>query len=245
MRKDNRQIDELRSVEIVPNYIRYPEGSVLIRIGDTHVLCNATVEPGVPHWMQQQNIAGGWVTGEYALLPRATHTRTKRETSGLGGRTQEIRRLIGRSLRAALDLEKFGAYTCIVDCDVLQADGGTRTAAITGGYVALALAVRRMVQQGQLAENPLVSSIAAISAGVVDGQPWLDLNYEEDSRAEVDMNVVMTSTGQFIEIQSTAERAPFSRAHFKRMLSLAEQGISQLLEYQHQVINQTISGEAF
>lgn len=232
MRIDGRKAGQLRPVAITSGYIAYPEGSVLIAMGGTRVLCNVTVEPGVPNWMRAQGVPGGWVTGEYALLPRATHTRTPRETHGPGGRTHEIRRLIGRSLRAAVDLEQLGARTCIVDCDVLQADGGTRTAAITGGYVALALALDKLIQAGQLPPEVLKSQVAAISAGLVAGEPLLDLCYAEDVQAGVDINVVMNSAGEFIEVQGTAEGDPFSRAALDQLLDLAYKGIGELLAIQ-------------
>jgi ribonuclease PH len=231
-RIDGRQPDELRTVVLKPGFVKYPEGSVLISIGDTQVLCNVTVEAGIPHWMQVQNKPGGWVTGEYALLPRATHTRTKRETRGLGGRTQEIRRLIGRSLRAAVDLERLGPYTLIVDCDVIQADGGTRTAAITGGYVALRLALQKLVDAGTLSDKVFKSPVAAISVGLVNGQPLLDLCYQEDSDAEVDVNVVMNAEGDYIEVQGTAEGIPFSRYLLGELLDLANMGVQHLIKAQ-------------
>jgi ribonuclease PH len=226
----------LRKVSFTPNYVDYPEGSVLIAMGGTRVLCNVTVEAGVPRWKQAQGLPGGWITAEYALLPRATHTRTKRETRGLGGRTQEIRRLIGRSLRAGFDLDKLGLYTCIVDCDVLQADGGTRTAAITGGYVALRMAIQRLVITDQVPEAVFRDPVAAVSLGLFAGSPWLDLCYEEDANTDADINVVMNAAGEFIEIQGTAEGAPFSRQCLQEILDLAEGGIRQLLMFQQQVL---------
>lgn len=232
MRLDGRQAGELRPVTIVPGYTDYAEGSVLISMGKTRVLCNATLESGVPRWMYVQGKSSGWVTAEYAMLPRATHQRTPREGASGGGRSMEIRRLIGRSLRAAVDLEKLGQRTCIVDCDVLQADGGTRTAAITGGYVALALALRHLEQDPANGGSPLRGPIAAISAGIVAGVPLLDLCYEEDSRAEVDLNVVMNATGNFVELQGTAEGPPFPRAALDQLLGLAQEGIQQLLAIQ-------------
>ncbi len=232
MRDDNRQSDELRPVSMTPNYVIYPEGSVLIAMGNTKILCNVTIENDVPRWMKSRENPGGWVTGEYALLPRSTHTRTRRETRGLGGRTQEIKRLIGRSLRAAINLDQLGARTCIVDCDVLQADGGTRTAAITGGYVALALALNKLIAADELSADVFASPVAAISVGVVDGQPVLDLCYVEDSAADVDINVVMNADGEFIEVQGTAEGAPFRPAELNAMLELAQQGMQELFELQ-------------
>jgi ribonuclease PH len=237
-RVDGRKPDELRPVVLTPDYVIYPEGSVLIAMGETKVICNVTVEHNVPRWRQAQDVVGGWVTAEYALLPRSTHVRTQRETRGLGGRTQEIRRLIGRSLRAAIDLELLGQRTCIVDCDVLQADGGTRTAAITGGYVALALAVRRLVEAGEIPPEIFRPAVAAISVGVVDGWPVLDLCYEEDAAADVDVNVVMNASGELIEIQGTAEGSPFLREELDMMLDLAEKGIRELLLIQQSALDE-------
>jgi ribonuclease PH len=236
MRTDGRKLDELRAVTITPGYILYPEGSVLINMGLTRVLCTATIEEGVPRWMKNQEKPGGWITAEYAMLPRATQTRTPRETNGLGGRTQEIRRMIGRSLRSAVYLEKLGERTVTLDCDVLQADGGTRTAAITGSYVALAIALGKLVRAGEIPPDTLYSSIAAVSVGVLNGLPHLDLCYEEDSVAEVDVNVVMNAYGEFIEVQGTAERAPFSRSMFDELLKLAYKGIGELLAIQRRTL---------
>jgi ribonuclease PH len=236
MRLDNRRYDELRPVLMIPNYVIYPEGSVLITMGNTKVLCNVTIEDDVPRWMKSRGIDGGWVTGEYALLPRSTHTRTQRETRGLGGRTQEIKRLIGRSLRAAVDLEKLGPRTCIVDCDVLQADGGTRSAAITGGYVAIVLALSERVKAGEIADEVFASPVAAISVGVVEQKPLLDLCYAEDSVADVDVNVVMNRMGELIEVQGTAEGATFTRDTMNELLDLAEKGINELFEKQREIL---------
>jgi ribonuclease PH len=238
IRVDGRRVDELRPVILTPNYTVYAEGSVLISIGNTKVLCNATIEDGVPRWMQNQGQAGGWITGEYAMLPRASQQRTPRETSGLRGRTQEIRRLIGRSLRAAIDLEALGKRTCIVDCDVIQADGGTRTAAITGAYVAVALALKNCLRLGMIAEDPIRNQVAAISAGIVGDVPLLDLNYEEDSQADVDANIVMTGEGEFIEIQTTAERQTFPKHMLDDLLNLAYKGIGELLLLQKKVLKE-------
>jgi ribonuclease PH len=236
MRVDGRQPGELRPVEIIPNYVQYPEGSVLISTGDTKVLCNASIQDGVPNWMRTQKLAGGWVTAEYAMLPRATHQRTPRETFKLRGRTQEIRRLIGRSLRAAFDLASLGPRTCIVDCDVIQADGGTRTAAVTGGYVALAIAIKELILNDDIAPNVIKKPVAAVSAGIVDDIPLLDLCYQEDASAEVDINVIMNSSGEFIEIQGTAEGQAFNRSSLDEMLDLAKIGIEALLDAQQEVI---------
>jgi ribonuclease PH len=237
MRADRRKLDELRKIEILPGFIEYPEGSVLITIGKTRVLCNATIEEGVPRWMQAQGIAGGWVTAEYAMLPRATPERTNREVSASGGRAQEIRRLIGRSLRAAVDLEKLGARTCILDCDVLQADGGTRTAAISGAYVALTIALNNLSAKGYLDQDVLKSAVAATSVGIVNGLAVLDLCYEEDSRAEVDVNVVMNDMGEFIEVQATGEEGTFRRSALDELLDLAYKGIGELLALQQSAIH--------
>jgi ribonuclease PH len=214
----------------VTNAAPYAEGSALIEIGNTHVLCAASVEEHIPGWLRGQG--RGWITGEYALLPRSTLTRTRRERNGASGRTQEIQRLIGRSLRAAVDLTLLGEHSITIDCDVLRADGGTRTAAITGGYVALALAIARLVSEGQIETNPLRCAVAAVSVGVVQGVCVLDLDYHEDSQADVDCNVVQTDSGGMIEVQSTAEGTPGDRAQLNTLLDLAEQGIAQLLTLQ-------------
>ena len=235
MRLEGRAYDALRPVRMTPGYIIYPEGSVLIKVGKTHVLCNASVLEQVPPWLA--GTGRGWVTAEYALLPRSTHTRTPRETTGLQGRTQEIRRLIGRSLRAAVDLSVLGERQVIVDCDVLQADGGTRTASVTGGYVALALALTRMIQSGILPASVLRTAVAAVSVGIVDGQPMLDLCYDEDRHAQVDLNVVMTAQGQFVEVQGTAEGAAFDRATLDGLLDLAALGITRLLQIQKKLLS--------
>ncbi|MBN1815109.1 MAG: ribonuclease PH [Anaerolineae bacterium] len=233
-RPDGRQFDELRPVKFTLDYVDYPEGSVLIELGSTRVLCNASVEETVPAWIAGKG--GGWLTAEYALLPRSTHTRTPRETQGLRGRTQEIRRLIGRSLRAAVDIDLLGERTLVVDCDVLQADGGTRTAAVTGGYVAVALALRRLIERGVVPEGALKSPVAAISVGVVAGEARLDLCYAEDRDAEVDLNVVMTAGGELIEVQGTAEGSPFPRETLDYMLDLAAQGIACLVQRQREAL---------
>jgi len=235
MRVDGRRNDELRPVTITPDYVQYPEGSVLIELGATRVVCNVTVEERVPAWLMGQD--QGWVTAEYALLPRSTHVRTPRETMGLRGRTQEIRRFIGRSLRAAVNLEKLGQRTLIVDCDVIQADGGTRTASVTGGYVALAIALNKLIRGGLLPPDVLKTPVAAVSVGVVNGQPVLDLCYDEDSIAEVDFNVVMTARGEYVEVQGTAEGQPFTRQVIHQLLDLAEKGIQQLFAVQKQVLS--------
>lgn len=232
MRPDNRRPDELRPVRIQPHYLLTAEGSCLIEIGHTRVLCTATIEEGVPSWLR--NTGRGWVTAEYSMLPRATAQRTPREISKgrPSGRTQEIQRLIGRSLRAIVDMEALGERTVIIDCDVLQADGGTRTASVTGGCIAMALAFRKMAPFGVFARDPLRSLAAAASVGIVEGEARLDLCYEEDSQAEVDMNVVMTSEGEFIELQATAEKTAFSDGRLAEMIALARKGIGELFAAQ-------------
>ena len=231
MRTDGRRTDQLRPVKLEIGYTRWAEGSVLVTQGDTVVLCNATVDEQLPPWMMRAREERGWVTGEYAMLPRSTHTRTQRETTPQA-RTQEIRRLIGRSLRTAVRLELLGRRQIIVDCDVLQADGGTRTAAVTGGYVALALAARKLIAAGVIPPEALLAPVAAVSVGVVDGEPLLDLCYAEDVHADMDMNVVMNRDGRFIEVQGTAERQPFDRTMLNRLLDLAAGGIGELLRLQ-------------
>jgi ribonuclease PH len=237
MRGDGRQYDELRPITITPHVNKYAEGSVLIAMGDTRVLCTASVEETVPPFLRDKG--EGWVTAEYAMLPRATATRSAREsTRGRpGGRTQEIQRLIGRSLRAVVDFVQLGERTVWLDCDVLQADGGTRTAAITGSYVALHLALQRLVERDVLPAIPLQDAVAAVSVGILQGVPHLDLNYQEDSTSEVDMNVVMTGRGTLVEVQGTAERHPFSQEQLLHMLALARQGIAHLVAAQRQVLS--------
>ncbi len=233
-RSDGRQADELRPVTIETGSIIHAEGSALIRTGNTVVLCTATIQEGVPHWLQGQG--KGWVTAEYSLLPRSTHIRTPRERSGARGRTYEIQRLIGRALRASVVLEELGERTIIIDADVIQADGGTRTAAITGGYVALALALRRLVEKGEISARVFKPAVAAVSVGVVDGVPLLDLAYDEDVRADVDMNIVMNAVGEFVEVQGTAEAGTFSRQTLDTLLDLAWKGIQELLRVQQEAI---------
>ena len=231
-RAAGRSPSQLRLVRLVPGYVATAEGSVLIEVGNTRVLCNATVDQGVPAWLR--NSGRGWVTAEYGMLPRATLTRTPRESERgkIGGRTHEIQRLIGRSLRAVIDMQALGERTVILDCDVLQADGGTRTAAITGAFVALSLAVKKLRDEKKLAENPLLNPVAAVSIGIVNGEPLLDLNYIEDVAASVDMNLVMNSAGEFIELQGTGEEATFTETQLNELLALGKSGISQLLEAQ-------------
>ncbi len=238
MRPDGRRRDELRPVTMELGYNRYAEGSVLITQGNTVVLCNASIEDRLPPWMEREGANRGWITAEYAMLPRSTHIRSPRETTPQA-RTQEIRRLIGRSLRAAVDLQALGKRQVIVDCDVLQADGGTRTASVTGGFVALALALRKLAAAGLVEPKVLLPGVAAVSVGVVHGEPMLDLCYTEDVRADMDMNVVMNRQGQFIEVQGTAEAAPFGRTTLDQLIDLAAGGIGQLLAAQaHTLGNQ-------
>jgi ribonuclease PH len=235
-RSDNRALDQLRPLTLTPEFIRTAEGSCLIEVGNTRVICTATIEESVPGWMRNQG--KGWITSEYGMLPRATLTRTAREASKgkQGGRTHEIQRLIGRSMRAIVDMAKLGERTLWIDCDVIQADGGTRTASITGGFVAMALAMQKLVASGTLKQLPLKDTVAAISVGIVDGEPMLDLAYEEDSRAEVDMNYVLTGADKFIEIQATAEHEPFSDQQLAQMTALARKGIAELVSHQRQVL---------
>jgi ribonuclease PH len=238
-RPDERAPDQLRPVTITRHWQKYAEGSALVEFGETKVLCAASVVQGVPRWRKGSGL--GWVTAEYAMLPRATLTRNDRESvkGRIGGRTHEISRLIGRSLRAAIDLSALGENSISIDCDVLQADGGTRTAAITGAYVALADAVRWLGGKGALARpNPIVNSISAVSVGVIDGEPRLDLMYEEDVRAETDMNVVLTGEGTFVEVQGTAEGAPFHRAELDALLDLAVAGCAELAKLQTQALGE-------
>jgi ribonuclease PH len=239
MRPSGRAPDALRQVTLEPGFAKYAEGSCLARFGDTHVLCAATVEERVPPFLR--NTGRGWVTAEYGMLPRSTHTRTDREAARgrQSGRTQEIQRLIGRSLRAVTDLAALGERQIRIDCDVLQADGGTRTAAITGSYVALYQALAKVVAAGIVAAMPLRDSVAAISCGVFEGTPVLDLNYAEDSNAETDANFVLTGTGGIVEIQATAEGAPFDDTSFTRMLALARAGIAELTRQQRQALGLT------
>ena len=235
-RTDSRQPDQLRPIIIAPNYLRHAEGSVLITAGGTHVICAASVEDRVPPF--RRNSGKGWITAEYGMLPRATNTRTTRESSTgkVGGRTQEIQRLIGRSLRSVARLDQLGERTIWIDCDVIQADGGTRTAAITGGFVALVLALNRLRDGGLIKALPVQDYVAATSVGIIGGVPMLDLAYEEDSRADVDMNVVQTGDGRFIELQGTAEADPFGRDALNELLALADSGISQLVALQREIV---------
>ncbi|HEY1792616.1 MAG TPA: ribonuclease PH [Opitutaceae bacterium] len=233
-RADGRSRDQLRPVTIEAGFAPHATGSALIRYGATQVICSAMIEPGVPSWMKQQGVKGGWLTAEYSMLPYATLERKARDINKgrLDGRTVEIQRLIGRSLRAAIDLEKLGQNTLWVDCDVLQADGGTRTASITGAYVAARLAVQKLLDDGRLRESPLTDSVAAVSVGVVAGAALLDLAYVEDKDAEVDFNVVMTGQGKFVEVQGTGEEATFTQAQLDELLGLAQKGVRDLSSLQ-------------
>jgi ribonuclease PH len=229
-RADGRRVDELRPVTFEASFAPHATGSVLVRYGSTQVICAATIEPGVPTWMKQQGVKGGWLTAEYSMLPYSTHERKARDINKgrLDGRTVEIQRLIGRSLRAAIDLDKLGQNTLWLDCDVLQADGGTRTAAITGAYVAARLAVQKLMDQGRLKESPLTDSVAAVSVGLFGGAGLLDLAYVEDKDAQVDFNVVMTGQGQFVEVQGTGEESTFTHGQLDELLALAQKGLKEL-----------------
>ncbi len=240
-RADGRLPNQLRPITFIPHFTKMAEGSVLAKFGETHVLCNVTIDESLPPWLRNKPEPHGWLTAEYAMLPRSTSQRTRREQRWPKGRTQEISRLIGRSLRMALDLSLLGERTITVDCDVLQADGGTRTTAICGGWVALQLALRPLIARGVLPAIVNKHHIAAISVGIVNGVPLLDLPYVEDIAAEVDMNVVMASNdmadGALVEVQGTGEKAPFSRAEFDQLLALAEQGIREIMAVQEQIVS--------
>lgn len=240
MRKDGRRPDEMRPVSITRPYLKHPEGSVLIEVGDTKVICTATIEEKVPQWLKGSG--QGWVTAEYSMLPRSSATRIVREaaTGKIGGRTHEIQRLIGRTLRSVTDMKGFGERTIWIDCDVIQADGGTRTASITGSFIALADALTFLKDRGIIKKVPLRDFVAAVSVGVVNGEVVLDLNYDEDSTAEVDMNIVMTGKGDFVEVQGTAEAAPFTKDEMARMTSLAEEGIRGLAARQKEVLGDIV-----
>lgn len=236
LREDNRTNSDLRDVKITTGFTIHAEGSVLIEMGNTKVICTASVSESVPRFLKKTG--KGWLSAEYSMLPRATEDRNRREASmgKLGGRTMEIQRLIGRSLRASLDMKKLGERSITIDCDVIQADGGTRTASITGGYVALAIAINKLIKTGKLEESPLVSNIAAISVGVVKGTPMLDLKYTEDASADVDMNVIMDSNLKFVEVQGTGEETTFTRKELNELLDLSEKGIEELFVMQDEAI---------
>ncbi len=247
MRVDGRKPGDLRPVKITPNFLKYPEGSCLFETGDTKVICTAMVESRVPHFLK--GTSSGWITAEYSMLPGATHTRASREVSRgrLGGRTMEIQRFIGRSLRAVVDLEMLGEKTIWIDCDVIQADGGTRTASITGGFVALVHALAKIKETESWEKFPVTDYIAATSVGIFNDTILLDLSYAEDSEADVDMNIVMTGNGEFVEIQGTAEQSPFSKANLQNLLLFAQRGIEELIQKQKQALGiaaQNIRGAA-
>lgn len=239
MRKDGRSSSQLRKVSMTPNFNAWAEGSVLVEYGNTKVICTATIEEGVPKWMQTGG--QGWVTAEYSMLPRATHTRSQRDKIAKGGRTLEISRLIGRSLRAAVDLKALGDRQIIVDCDVIQADGGTRTASISGGFVALGLAIQRLQKAVGLKSNPMKNYIAAVSVGLFDGQPLLDLNYEEDSAIHIDMNFVCNNRNEFVEVQGTAESGAFNQAQLNDMMAMAQAGCSEIFRIQSGYLKDVLS----
>jgi ribonuclease PH len=237
-RTDSRTPDQLRPLTFTPGIAPHATGSVLIATGNTRVICAAMIEEGVPRWMKEQQVSGGWITAEYSMLPYSTLGRKPRDISKgkLDGRSSEIQRLIGRSLRAAIDLDLLGARTLWIDCDVLQADGGTRTASITGGCVAAAMACKTLVEAGKLAKSPIKKFVAAVSVGIVGGTPLLDLNYEEDKEAGVDMNIVMTQDGQFVEVQGAGEESTFSQEEFASMLDLGRRGIAELIGAQQDIL---------
>jgi len=230
MRPCNRKFDELRNIEIIPDYNMYAEGSCLIKCGNTHVICTASVDDKIPQWLKNEE--KGWITAEYSLLPRSTKSRVSRETHGVGGRTREIQRLIGRSLRSITDLKVLNGFSIHIDCDVIQADGGTRTASITGSYVALYIALEKMVKNKQITHNPIKEAVGAVSVGICNNEILLDLEYEEDSKAQVDANFVLTESKKIVEIQGTAEENPFTKDEYLSLMELAYKGIEQLIEIQ-------------
>ena len=243
MRLDQRNPNQLRPLSFTPGIAPHATGSVLVAFGNTRVICSAMIEEGVPRWMKEQQVKGGWITAEYSMLPYSTVPRKPRDIARgkLDGRSSEIQRLIGRSLRAVVDLDQLGARTLWIDCDVLQADGGTRTASITGGCVAVVLACQSLVKSGKLAKLPLKKLVAAVSVGIIDGIPLLDLNYEEDKAATVDLNLVLTEDGQFVEVQGAGEESTFTQEEFTALLDLGKQGISELIAAQRTVIEQALS----
>ncbi|MDR1693773.1 MAG: ribonuclease PH [Lactobacillaceae bacterium] len=234
MRYLQRQNDELRNVEIITGYNPYAEGSCFIKFGNTHVICTASVEEKLPQWLKGQN--KGWITAEYGMLPRSTQTRMSRETKQISGRTQEIQRLVGRALRAAVDLTRIKDLSICIDCDVIQADGGTRTASITGGFVALYLAIEKLLKEGKIKINPIKEFVAAVSCGIYEGRKILDVDYIEDSSAQADMNFVLTESGGIVEIQGTAEENPFNEEEYQELFSLAKKGVAELIEKQKQAL---------
>ena len=227
MRPCNRKYNELRNIEIIPDYNMFAEGSCLIKCGNTHVICTATVDDKIPQWLKNEE--KGWITAEYSLLPRSTKTRVSRETKGVGGRTHEIQRLIGRSLRAITDLKILNGYSILIDCDVIQADGGTRTASITGSYVALYIALEKMVKNKQITHNPIKEAVGAISVGICDNKPLLDLEYEEDSNAQVDSNVILTKSGKIVDFQTTSEGEPYEYEKMLELFAVAKSGIDKII----------------
>ena len=229
MRNDGRKNDELRKISFTKNFTKHALGSVLVEFGDTRVITTASVEQKKPRWMADDDLRG-WITAEYSLLPSATNTRCKREREKVSGRTQEIQRLNGRSIRACVDLAKMPDVTITIDADVIQADGGTRTASICGGYVALTIAIEKLMEQGIIKENPILEPIAAVSAGIIDGEVRLDLNYEEDSRAEADCNIILTKSGKIVDFQTTAEDEPFEKSKMLEIFDVAQRGISKIIE---------------
>jgi len=243
-RLDSRKPDQLRPITLEANIAPHATGSVLIGFGQTRVICAATIEPKVPTWMRQQGVKGGWLTAEYSMLPYSTHERKQRDISKgkLDGRTVEIQRLIGRSLRAILDLSKLGENTLWIDCDVLQADGGTRTASITGAYLAARLAIQKLLDDKKISENPLTDSVAAISVGLLDGQPLLDINYLEDKDAEVDANIVMTGQGKFVEVQTSGEESTYSYDQLQSLLTLAQKGLKDVAAHQTAFLTKHLLG---
>ncbi len=232
MRNDGRSAAQLRPVRIVPHFTSYADGSVLIETGDTRVVCTVNVEDSVPNWLRNQKNSQGWLTAEYSMLPGSTHTRTKRERGHIGGRTQEIQRLIGRSLRGILDMSKIPDMTFVVDCDVLQADGGTRTAAVTGGFIALQLAVSKLLRENRIRQNPIKEAVAAVSVGIKNNEVMVDLNYIEDSQVDLDMNVVMTQSGKLLEIQGTAEKSSFTKEQIVAIITAAEGALKTTFDLQ-------------
>ncbi|QNM15424.1 MULTISPECIES: ribonuclease PH [Fusobacterium] len=238
LREDARNTNELRQIKVTKDFNIYAEGSVLMEFGNTKVICTASVSEKVPPFLKNQG--KGWLTAEYSMLPRATGERNTREAAKgkLSGRTMEIQRLIGRALRAAIDLDKLGERTITIDCDVIQADGGTRTTSISGGFIALALAMKKLLKEGIIKENPIISNVAAISVGIVNNTPMLDLKYSEDSIAEVDMNIIMNGKGEFVEVQGTGEEATYTRAQLNQLIDLAEEGIKDIIEIQNKIIGE-------
>jgi len=234
MRHSNRQNNEIRPIELIPHFNPYAEGSCLVKYGNTHVVCTASVDEKLPAWLKGQN--KGWITAEYAMLPRSTQIRVPRESKKPSGRTQEIQRLIGRSLRSVVDLSAMKDFSVCIDCDVLQADGGTRVASISGGFVALYLALQKLVSENRLKANPIKEFVAAVSCDIYNGEAVLDVDYEEDSGSQVDMNFVMTESGKIVEIQGTAEGAPFEESQFNELLALGKQGIAQIIRLQKKAL---------